>query len=54
MTKYILVGGYPDKATDEGRAFCKELEPERKSKLVEYKIANPAPTVLAKIFPFIP
>ena len=25
MTKYILVGGYPDKALDEGKAFCEEV-----------------------------
>jgi len=25
MTKYILVGGYPDKASDEGKAFCEEI-----------------------------
>jgi len=25
MTKYILVGGYPDKAPDEGKAFCEEI-----------------------------
>lgn len=25
MTKFILVGGYPHKATDGGKAFCEEL-----------------------------
>lgn len=25
MTKYILVGGYPHKATDGGKALCEEL-----------------------------
>lgn len=25
MTKYILVGGYPHKAEDAGRAFCEEV-----------------------------
>ncbi len=25
MTKYILVGGYPDKASDKGKAFCEEV-----------------------------
>mgnify|MGYP001565045257 CR=1 FL=1 len=25
MTRYILVGGYPDKATDKGKAFCEEI-----------------------------